>query len=250
MNKVFVFDLDDTLMDNVHDYAHSILEMARIIIRELGSKAPHVSVIIAKEEEIDKRRVQEINPATGQKFLYSMERFPGTMVATYQFFCEKANVKPDKDIEQELWDIGMLAFDKSRYKKQIRPDTFSVMQFLREQKDVAMLLSKGDKRVQDKKFAALRAGELFFRVRVVSNKTSETFREMVKGFEGHTWYSVGNDYEKDIVPALEVGYRGGFIPVETWEVIGRMEEIAAKVDRSRCVVLSNLGEIIERYREL
>lgn len=73
MNKVFVFDLDDTLMTNVHDYAEPILDMARVIIRELGPMAPHVSVVIALEEEIDKRRVHEINPATGQKFLYSMD---------------------------------------------------------------------------------------------------------------------------------------------------------------------------------
>ena len=250
MNKVFVFDLDDTLMDNVHDYAEPILNMARVIIRELGPKSPHVSAIIALEEEIDKRRVHEVNPATGQKFLYSMERFPGTMVQTYRELCQKARVKPAKSVENELYQIGREAFDPARYKSNIHPEALSVLYFLDSQGDTPMLLSKGDTRVQCNKFSALNASNNFFRERIVDNKTPQIFEKMKWGYESHTFYSVGNDYEKDIVPALKAGYRGVFIPVETWEVIGRMEEILAKVDHSKCLVLSDLGELKERYGEL
>lgn len=250
MKKVWVFDLDDTLMPNVHDYAEPILDMARLIIRELGPMAPHVAVIIALEEEIDKRRVNEINPKTGKPFLYSMERFPGTMVETYREICKRARVEPDKMVEKELYQIGIRAFDPSRYKENIYPEVWPLLKFLHEQGDVPTLLSKGDKKVQSNKFCALRASENFFRARIVDNKTPEIFRNMVGDFGGHSWYSVGNDYEKDIVPALEVGFRGVLIPVETWEVIGRMDEIIARVDRTKCAVLNNLDELRERYGEL
>lgn len=250
MDKVFVFDLDDTLMDNVHDYAGPILDMAKVIIRELGPMAPHVSAIIALEEEIDKRRIHEINPATGLEFLYSMERFPGTMVETYRAICQKARVEPDKPVEEELYQIGMQAFDPSRYAGNIYSEALPLIRFLKKRGDVPMLLSKGDKRVQSKKFSALHVGDNFVRARIVDNKTPEIFRQMVKGFEDYTYYSVGNDYEKDIVPALEAGFKGIFIPVETWEVIGRMEEILARVDRSRNLVLNNISELKERYGEL
>lgn len=250
MNKVFVFDLDDTLMDNVHDYAGPILDMARVIIRELGSRAPHVSAIIAKEEEIDKARVGEVNPATGHKFLYSMERFPGTMVATYKYFCEKAKVEPKKPVEDELYAVGMQAFDTAKYISNIKPDALSTIRFIYKQRDIPMLMSKGDRRVQSNKFSAIRAEDNFLRASIVENKSPETFLHMLNGYESYAPYSVGNDYEKDIVPALEAGYRGVFIPVETWEVIGRMDEIFAKVDRSRCLILNNLSELKERYGEL
>lgn len=250
MNKVFVFDLDDTLMDNVHDYAGPILDMARVIIRELGSRAPHVSLIIAKEEEIDKARVYEVNPATGQKFFYSMERFPGTMVATYKYFCEKAKIKPGKPVEEELYAIGMQAFDPAKYVGNIHPEALPTVYFLDMKGDTPMLLSKGDKRVQSNKLSALNAGNNFFRVRIVDNKTPQIFGEMKRGYHGYSFYSVGNDYEKDIVPALEAGYKGIFIPIETWEVIGRMDEVLAKIDISRCLVLNSLGELKERYGEL
>lgn len=194
MNKVFVFDLDDTLMDNMHDYANPILDMARVIIRELGSRAPHVSAIIAKEEAIDKARVHEINPATGREFLYSMERFPGSMVVAYRYFCKNAKTEPKKIVEQELYTIGMRAFDSARYKKQVRPDANSTIYFLYNQRDIPMLLSKGDQRVQSNKFSAIGAGTLFYRSRIVEDKTPETFRKMIFGFQDYgVWYSVGND---------------------------------------------------------
>ena len=224
--------------------------MARVIIRELGSRAPHVSVIIAKEEEIDKARVHEVNPASGQKFFYSMERFPGTMAATYRYFCENAKVEPKRAVEEELYVVGMQAFDVARYAGNIKPDALSTIRFLYEQKDVPMLMSKGDRRVQSNKFSALRARDNFLRASIVDNKTPRHFLQMINGYKGYVPYSVGNDYEKDIVPALEAGFTGVFIPAETWEVIGRMDEILAKVDRSRCLVLNNLGEIKERYGEL
>lgn len=251
MKKVWVFDLDDTLMPNVHDYAEPILDMARMIISELGPMAPHVAVIIALEEEIDKRRVNEINPNTGKPFLYSMERFPGTLVETYREICKRARVEADKSLEIELYQIGMRAFDPSRYSENIYPEVWPLLKLIWERGDIPMLLSKGDSRVQSNKFSALRADDNFIRCRIVDNKTPETFKRMVIGYQGdYRWYSVGNDYEKDIVPALEAGYRGVLIPVETWEVIGRMDEILAKVDRSKCAVVNNLDELRERYDQI
>lgn len=85
--KLFVFDLDDTLMDNVHDYTEPILRMCRVIIDELGSRAPHVSVLIALEEEIDLSRRNQINPKTGKVYNYSMDRFPTSLIETYLTIC-------------------------------------------------------------------------------------------------------------------------------------------------------------------
>ena len=251
MNKVLVFDLDDTLMDNVHDYAEPILNMARVIIRELGLKAPHIPGVTALYQEIDTKRFHEINSATGREFLYSMERFPGTLVEVYKTICRKAGGEPKKSVEEELYQIGMQAFDPAKYRSKIHPGAISTINFILEQRDVPMLLSKGDEIVQSNKFSALDAGKLFVRSTIVDTKNPDTFRKMLEGgFETYTAYSVGNDYEKDIIPALEVGFKGVFIPVETWEVIGRMDKILAKVDRSRCLVLNNLSELKERYGEL
>src|SRR3990167_3952598 len=104
--KLFVFDLDDTLIDNVHDYAQPILDATSLIVEELRSKAPHVTRIINLEQEIDSRRVKEINPQTGKPFLFSMDRFPGSLVEVYRHICKEARVPSKGIVDAKLFSIG------------------------------------------------------------------------------------------------------------------------------------------------
>ena len=70
--------------------------------------------------------------------------------------------------------------------------------------------------MQAKKVVALQdAGIVFTSVEVVDSKASQEFRRMTSLAVSPEWYSVGNSYESDIVPAFEAGFRGIFIPVET-----------------------------------
>lgn len=255
MKKVFTFDLDDTLLDNCHDYADPILDACKLIIKALGSRAPHVSVIMAMEEEIDKRRVREINPATGKLFLFSMERFPGSLVETYREICKRAKIVIEPRIEKELYEIGLTAFDESRYLKNIKSDALSTLDFLASMGDVLTLCSRGDTRVQDKKMAALKKAGIdhFKLIRIVNDKNPEVFIEilMSSGWSyGYQKYSVGNSYDSDIVSALSVGFKGIYIPVETWETMGKVEEINARVDRNRCFIFESLKQIQEKYEEI
>lgn len=249
--NVWVFDLDDTLIDNVHDYAWPILDACKIIIEALGSAAPHVSKIVALEEEIDSRRVKEINPATGKPFAYSMERFPGTMAELYREICRRAGAAPDPVIADRLYQVGLTAFDTSRYKSNIKPGALEVVEELRRRGDQVMLLTKGDRRVQAGKLKAIRAGDRFSRVVVVDDKSAQTFRKLVPASIIYRPISVGNDYQKDIAPALHAGYhKGVWIPVETWEVIGQLDNIRRLVDPERCVEVSSVVEILDRYDEI
>lgn len=249
--KLFVFDLDDTLIDNVHDYAQPILDAASLIVEELGNRAPHVTKIINMEQEIDSRRVKEINPRTGKPFLFSMDRFPGSLVEVYRHICKEARVLSREVVQAKLFSIGLQAFDEERYAKNIKPGAKEIVDFLKDSGDDVVLLTKGDIGVQAKKVIALNeANVVFNRVDVVDTKTWKEFSIVSSRFHNLKLWSVGNSYESDIVPAFEAGFSGIFIPVETWEVIGKMDEIIAKVDREKCLVFEDLFEIKERYEEL
>lgn len=252
MKKLFVFDLDDTLIDNVHDYAGPLLDACRFIIQMLGSKAPHVSKIIAMEQETDTRRVKEINPETQKPYLFSMERFPGSLVEVYRQICKQANVWPAPEAEEVLFDIGLQAFDEQLYAENTKPYTLRLLDFLRHQEDILILCSKGDSRVQTKKLSALKNVGVnhFSRTRIVEEKTPEIFQEFASEFTDYSLYSVGNSYKSDLVPALEVGFRGILIPVETWELLDKMDEMLKDVDKTRCHIFESLKEIKTRYEEL
>src|SRR3989344_4876632 len=153
--KLFVFDLDDTLIDNVHDYAQPTLDATSLIVEELRSKAPHVTKIINLEHEIDSRRVKEINPSTGKPFLFSMDRFPGSLVEVYRHICGQAKVESQVNVEEQLFEIGLMAFDENKYKFNIKPGAKFVVDFLKDHGDTTVLLTKGDRDVQTKKVTAL-----------------------------------------------------------------------------------------------
>ncbi len=249
MHKLFVFDLDDTLMDNVHDYAKPILDAAWLIIKTLGHKAPHVSKIIAMEQEIDLRRVNEINPDTGKPYLYSMERFPGSLVETYKEICQKTHATPLKEKQIELYNIGLMAFDKEMYLQNIKRDAMAVANFLYKKGDHLILCTKGDTRVQKNKIEALNylgIGQFFSDMVIVDQKNSDTFSQFASRYSG-SCYSVGNSYASDIAPALAApGVRGILIPVETWDSIDR-----PKVAQTGNVyVLDNLAQIMDIYPRL
>ena len=262
--KVFVFDLDDTLMDNLHDYAEPILDTCRWIVKTLGRKAPHVNVIIALEHEIDSRRVKEINPATGKPYLYSMERFPGSMVEVYREVAKRAGIATDPELEKEFYAIGMRAFDERRYYGNIVPSAKAVLNFLRSQGGSLWLLTKGDRRVQEKKLAALQSlGINHFTTsgwRVVDQKNFAEFKKIMvlvycvcdelRESPPRNFYSVGNSYDSDIKPALAAGFKGILVPVETWDLIGKMDDVINEAGQNGVTVLNDLGDIITRYEEL
>jgi putative hydrolase of the HAD superfamily len=204
------------------------------------------------EQEIDTRRVREINPNTGQPYLFSMERFPTSLVEVYREICRQAKVVPEQRVEKELYEIGLCAFDESRYVKNMKPHTLSVLDFLLEQNDALVLCTKGDPRVQERKISALRKTGInhFSAIRVVGEKTPEVFRELSQGFTEHKFYSVGNSYSSDVVPALSAGFTGIYIPVETWETMGQMDSILAEVDANKCFVLQGLDELQTQYERL
>ena len=250
--KLFVFDLDDTLVDTVHDYARPIIDACLFIIEALGNRAPHISKMVAMEQKIDRRLIKTINPKTGRSYSWSMERFPTSLMELYETICQEAKIAPKKDIADTLYHIGLRAFDESRYAKNINPYALSVLNFLREQNDTLILCSKGDSRVQNKKVNALRQVGInhFPIVHIVEEKTQAVFSELSEDFGGYSLYSVGNSYSSDILPALEAGFFGIYIPIETWETIGLMNFILSKVDKTQCLILQNLEDLKTRYGEL
>lgn len=254
MSNLFVFDLDNTLISTIHDYADPILEACRKIIRVLGEKAPHVSQIVAMEQEIDRRLVNEINPRTGRPYFYSKERFPTSLVETYNQICKRAGDLPLPAVQDELYRIGLGAFDEKRYGKNLKSGALEVIEFLRSKGDILFLLTKGDRGVQERKIAALNAQDIRFNgVRIVEEgeKQEGHFSEIARGFPNNIpKFSVGDSYDSDIAPAIAAGFYGIWLPVETWDVIGRMEEIRKTVSRNQCRELSSLRDLMLIYEEL
>jgi putative hydrolase of the HAD superfamily len=105
-----------------------------------------------------------------------------------------------------------------------------------------ILITKGDLFDQERKLAASGLGALFDAVEIVSDKTAATYERIFTRYGDGPGRAmmVGNSLKSDVVPAIEAGSWGVYIPHDlTWEV----EHAQAPEDAPRFRRIADLGEL-------
>lgn len=173
MDKTFIFDYDDTLAWNQHDYSVALLRFTEWIIQKLSHRAPSVQTIINLEESIDNEAVKIMG--------FRMERFPTSFQETYKKICKTAGIKPNENDLQTAYSIGISAFDEEKWKKQgLAEGAPETLDYLAQQNDELILLTKGDRRVQEKKLEATNCKRWFNNnICIVDHKDSNTLLSIV-----------------------------------------------------------------------
>lgn len=109
-----------------------------------------------------------------------------------------------------------------------------------------VLITKGDLFDQERKLAQSGLGEMFDGVEIVSNKTAETY-DRIFNFYGdgpHSAMMVGNSLKSDVLPAIEVGSWGVFIPHELTWVIEHAEKPEGEPRFKQIADLGQLPDLI------
>ncbi|WP_137701341.1 HAD family hydrolase [Marimonas lutisalis] len=105
-----------------------------------------------------------------------------------------------------------------------------------------VLITKGDLLDQERKLAQSGLGELFDAVEIVSDKTFQTYHDtFARHGDGPTHaMMVGNSLKSDVVPAIEAGGWGVYVPHGLeWE----LEKADPPTGSSRFAELVDLGEL-------
>jgi putative hydrolase of the HAD superfamily len=105
-----------------------------------------------------------------------------------------------------------------------------------------VLITKGDLFDQERKLAESGLGELFDAVEIVSDKTAATYARLFSrhGDGAERSMMVGNSLKSDVVPAIDAGAWGIYVPHElTWVV----EHVAPPVAAPRFRQISDLGQL-------
>jgi len=112
-----------------------------------------------------------------------------------------------------------------------------------------ILITKGDLFDQERKLAASGLGDLFDAVEIVSDKNTATYQRI---FNRHadgpaSSMMVGNSLKSDIVPAIEAGSWGVYVPHDlTWS----FEHVEAPVGAPRFREVPHLGELLSLLAKL
>jgi putative hydrolase of the HAD superfamily len=105
-----------------------------------------------------------------------------------------------------------------------------------------ILITKGDLFDQERKLAQSGLGELFDGVEIVSDKNADTYRRVFSrhGDGPERSMMIGNSLKSDVLPAIEAGAWGVFVPHElTWAA----EHAAEPEGDSRFRKIERLGQL-------
>lgn len=260
-NRVWVFDLDGTLMNTLDLYRKPKDRACSLIIETLGSKSPSEHGIKVLHSKIDMAMTHETNPKTGKPYFYTKDRFPTSLARVYKILCQKARVVADQKIMEKLFKIGREVFNKKRYARKIEPYILPLFKFLKKRGDVILILTKGDKEVQgDKRESLRRAGILkycdsrYFSdgfIIVEDNKENAFGKIREKYGADKIYYTVGDTYFDDIAIALQFGFFGIYIPSAfNWKEVGKLRQINRKRDKKRSNKYTDISEIRRKYTYL
>ncbi|MBZ9655405.1 HAD family hydrolase [Phyllobacterium lublinensis] len=112
-----------------------------------------------------------------------------------------------------------------------------------------VLITKGDLFDQERKLAQSGLGDFFDAVEIVSTKDQETYKRVFNrhGDGPERAVMVGNSLKSDVVPAIEAGGWGIFVPHElTWV----LEHVEAPVTEQRFRQIDHLGELLPLLAEI
>lgn len=206
-NKKFIFDLDDTIIENQKYYNESLVRFLAYVNAKLKNKSPYPLVTLQLNYEIDSASVKKKG--------YDKSRFPESMVETYKKVCESKEYKYTQKQLNEVHKIGELVF---KVEKGLINGAGEVLDYLLQEGEELLLLTKGDPDIQNMKIELNELNKYFKpeNMHVVADKTKKTFEKIIGEYDKKNIYMVGNSVRSDVNPALKAGINVVYVPCETW----------------------------------
>jgi len=200
--QLIIFDGDDTLWATQPLYNTAKQQFISLLTGFPCSPSHVISLL----EQIDIKRVVSLG--------FSRERFPESMVLTYEILAKQFNVAPSDTMIKAIRRIGYGIFEQPA---PLYPDTLQVLSRLRPNFRLA-LLTKGDLDVQRARIEGSGTAILFDTIHIVDTKEAKEYQQIVHELDEkpeRAW-AVGNSIKSDINPALEIGIHCILLHRDTW----------------------------------
>lgn len=223
------FDADDTLWQNETFY-----RMTQDRFAELLSDYTEPDPLHARLLEAERRNIGHYG--------FGIKGFMLSMIETA---IEVTEGRVPASVISEILSAGQ---DMLAHPIELLPDARETVRELAESRTL-ILITKGDLLDQERKLAQSGLGELFDAVEIVSEKRPPVY---TRAFATHgngpaAAMMVGNSMKSDVLPALEAGAWGVYVPHGlTWE----LEHAAAPEDHPRYRELDTLGGVVDLLAQI
>jgi len=223
------FDADDTLWQNERFFRTNEAQFAQL----LADHAPE-EVLSARLLEAEKRNLSHYG--------FGIKGFTLSMVETA---VEVTEGRVPAGIIGEILAMGR---EMLSHPVETLPGVAETLKALSDGYRL-VLVTKGDLFDQERKLAASGLGDYFHGVEIVSDKNADTYRRVFArhGDGAERAMMIGNSLKSDVVPAIEAGAWGVYVPHElTWV----LEHVAPPTDAARFRELVHLGEVEPLVRQI
>jgi putative hydrolase of the HAD superfamily len=223
------FDADDTLWQNEQFFRMSERHFAELL-------APHADTtdLSSRLLEVEKRNLD--------LYGFGIKGFTLSLIETA---VEITNGQVPSSVLAEILAAGR---EMLRHPVETLPHVQQTLERLNQDYRL-VLITKGDLFDQERKLAQSGLGEFFDAVEIVSNKDTTTYERIFKrhGDGPARSMMIGNSLKSDVVPAIEAGSWGVFVPHElTWV----LEHVEAPLTAHRFRQIEHLGELVPLLEEI
>ena len=221
------FDADDTLWQNEQFFRLTEKRFAEL----LADHGDH-DAISARLLEAEKRNLG--------KYGFGIKGFTLSMIETA---IEVTEGRVPASVIRQILDAGREMLD---HPVETLPHVTETLEALAGRYRI-VLVTKGDLFDQERKLAQSGLGEFFDAVEIVSNKDRSTYDRVFSrhGDGPERAVMVGNSLKSDVVPAIEAGSWGVFVPHElTWV----LEHVEAPAGHERFREIADLKPLPELVR--
>jgi len=216
------FDADDTLWQNEQFFRLTQDRFAELL-------ADH-----AERGHLEERLLAAERRNLGH-YGFGIKGFVLSMIET------AIEVTEDRVPARVIREVIAAGQDMLNHPIELLPDARATIEGLADNYRI-LLITKGDLLDQERKLAQSGLGDLFHGVEIVSNKTSVEYSRIFSGHgEGaERAMMVGNSMKSDVVPAIEAGGWGVYVPhALTWA----LEHHEPPTGHTRFHEITRLGEL-------
>ncbi|ATU90909.1 HAD family hydrolase [Phyllobacterium zundukense] len=217
------FDADDTLWQNEQFFRTSEKHFADLL-------SPHVEIADLSD------RLLAIEKRNLDLYGFGIKGFTLSLIETA---VEVTEGQVPSSVIAEILAAGR---EMLRHPVETLPHVQETLEQLADQYRL-VLITKGDLFDQERKLAQSGLGDFFDAVEIVSNKDRATYQRVFSrhGDGAERAMMIGNSLKSDVVPAIEAGSWGIFVPHElTWA----LEHVDAPVAEPRFREIGHLGELV------
>jgi Predicted hydrolase (HAD superfamily) len=208
-NRLFAFDLDNTLVPNQEIYDNSKRELSKEVNNVVYSSTYHEeSEFTEILDNIDRKLYEE-----------------RVLTNTFQDACVRAVVsgkQADSEIESEdlgylihrADELGMAPMQNYQDLETLK-GADSALEYVKSQGDDVIILTKGVEEAQENKIQQTGLNE--YNYVIVSEKTKEHIQTFVDEYGAENVWKVGDSMRSDVKPALKAGAGAIHVDADNWK---------------------------------